>query len=69
MYSSHGTTMPCFEKGNAAIEDLESRLNPRKIRTDGDLSLFCQNLINNSIDNWRARWYDKWQYYMQGILY
>ena len=69
MYSSYGTTMPCFVKGNEAIESVEERFNPTGIRTDGDMSLFCQNLINNSIDNWRARWYDKWQYYMQGIFY
>ena len=27
------------------------------------------SLINNSIDHWRARWYDKFQYFMQGIFY
>ena len=69
MYSSHGSTMPCFEKGNQAIEELEDRFNPRSIRTDGDLSLLCQNLVNSTIDNWRGKWYDKWQYYMQGIFY
>lgn len=61
--------MPCFEKGSQAIESLEDRLNPPSIRTDGDISLFCQNLVNRTIDHWRGRWYDKWQYYMQGILY
>jgi phosphatidylinositol 4-kinase len=69
MYSSHGTTMPCFTKGSTVISDLEDRLAPAGLRTDGDLSLHCQSLVNSSIDNWRARWYDKWQYYMQGILY
>ena len=69
MYSSYGKTMPCFQKGDEAIEKLEERFNPPRVRTDADLSLYCQNLINSSVDNWRARWYDKWHYYAQGILF
>ena len=30
---------------------------------------FCYDLINSSIDNWRARWYDKFQYFLQKIYY
>jgi len=26
-------------------------------------------LIEMSIDNWRTKWYDKFQYYFQGIFY
>jgi phosphatidylinositol 4-kinase len=28
MYSGHGYTLPCFEKGEQAIYDLERRFNP-----------------------------------------
>ena len=33
------------------------------------MSEFCQGLINQSLDNWKTNWYDKWQYWAQGILY
>lgn len=69
MYSSSGATMPCFEKGELAIKDLESRFNPPEIMNDLLLSEHCQKLINLSLDNWRTRWYDKWQYWAQGIFY
>ncbi|CAD8090047.1 unnamed protein product [Paramecium primaurelia] len=68
MYSGHGYTLPCFSKGEIAIHDLESRFNP-PCSNDGEISVFTQNLINQSLDNWRAKWYDKFQYYFQGIFY
>ena len=30
MYSGHGRTLPCFEKGKKAIENLEKRFFPEK---------------------------------------
>jgi phosphatidylinositol 4-kinase B len=69
MYSSYGKTMPCFAKGDEAIYELEKRFNPPGVSNDAEISVYCQNLINSSIDNWRSRWYDKWQYYVQGIFY
>ncbi|CAD8090552.1 unnamed protein product [Paramecium primaurelia] len=68
MYSGHGYTLPCFSKGESAIHELESRFNPA-CSNDGEISVFTQNLINQSLDNWRAKWYDKFQYYFQGIFY
>ncbi|EDK31559.2 phosphatidylinositol 3-kinase (macronuclear) [Tetrahymena thermophila SB210] len=69
LYSGHGLTLPCFEKGEQCILDLEQRFNPPNISNDGELSMHCNMLINQSLDNWRARWYDKWQYFCQGIFY
>jgi phosphatidylinositol 4-kinase len=34
MYSSSGMTMPCFEKGEEAIRQLELRFNPQNVTTD-----------------------------------
>lgn len=31
MYSSHGTSLPCFMEGVQAITDLENRLNPPNV--------------------------------------
>lgn len=69
MYSSGGMTMPCFEKGENAIIEMEERFNPSNISNDAHLNLHCQKLIDHSLDNWAARWYDRWQYWAQGIFY
>ena len=64
MYKSQGDVMECFTKGEIAIEELENRFNP-----EGNVEDFCYELINNSLDNWRAKWYDKFQYFLQKIYY
>ena len=69
MYASSGMTMPCFEKGDEAIRQMELRFNPEGVATDGQLNLHCQKLINSSLDNWATKWYDRFQYLAQGIFY
>jgi phosphatidylinositol 4-kinase B len=34
MYSSSGSSMPCFEKGEQAILEMEARFNPPNIIGD-----------------------------------
>ncbi|CAD8050668.1 unnamed protein product [Paramecium sonneborni] len=68
MYTGHGTTLPCFQKGDQAIKELYARFNP-KVKSDAELYVHVQSLINKSLDNWRARWYDKFQYFAQGVFY
>lgn len=69
MYSSGGMTMPCFEKGEEAIKAMENRINPLGVENDPLLNNHCQKLINLSLDNWASRWYDRFQYFAQGIFY
>jgi phosphatidylinositol 4-kinase len=61
--------MPCFEKGELAITEMEKRFNPTDAINDAQLNLHCQKLIDRSLDNWRSKWYDRWQYLAQGIFY
>ncbi|EGR32366.1 phosphatidylinositol 4-kinase, putative [Ichthyophthirius multifiliis] len=68
-YCGYGQSLPCFEKGEQAIEELEVRFNPQNIHNDGEYYIYTQNLINQSLDHWRARWYDKYQYFFEGIFY
>ncbi|CAD8133838.1 unnamed protein product [Paramecium octaurelia] len=68
MYTGHGTTLPCFQKGEQALKELYARFNPR-VKSDAELFVHVQELINHSLDNWRARWYDKFQYFAQGVFY
>lgn len=41
LYSGHGYTLPCFEKGDNAIAELERRFNPPDIDSDAELNIFC----------------------------
>jgi hypothetical protein len=36
LYCGHGTSLPCFEKGELAIEELEKRFNPPGVENDGE---------------------------------
>lgn len=36
LYSSHGASLPCFEKGEEAIKALEERFNPKNIKIDSE---------------------------------
>ncbi|CAD8152555.1 unnamed protein product [Paramecium pentaurelia] len=67
MYSGQKNYMPCFKRGDKSITQLEERFFQYEDNTN--LNIICQNIINSSIDNWRAKWYDKYQYFVQGIFY
>ena len=69
MYCGHGKNLDCFEKGQEAIDNLKMRLNPQENMSNVDIKLFVDNLIRQSVDNWRTKWYDIFQYYVQGIFY
>ncbi|CAI5729398.1 unnamed protein product [Peronospora effusa] len=59
--------LPCFAGGKkAVIEGLRARLKPGA-RTS-TCQVFVNQLIDQSINNWRTRWYDKYQRTCLGIL-
>jgi phosphatidylinositol kinase/protein kinase (PI-3 family) len=58
--------LPCFAGGKkAVVEGLRARLKPGA-RTS-TCQLFVNQLIDQSINNWRTRWYDKYQRACLGI--
>ncbi len=69
MYCGHGNNLPCFLKGQDTIEELRQRFIPRKNMNKRDYISHVDKLIESSIDNWRTKWYDKFQYWFQGIFY
>ena len=69
MWCGHGKNLDCFEKGQEAINELKSRLNPKENLKKSDINRIIDDLINQSADNWRTRWYDIFQYHAQGIYY
>ena len=69
MWCGHGRNLDCFEKGQDAINELKLRLSPKECNKKKDLLKFVDRLIEQSVDNWRTKWYDIFQYYVQGIFY
>ena len=69
MWCGHGKKLDCFEKGQEAIDELKKRLNPKEGIHKKDLFKLVDELIGQSVDNWRTKWYDIFQYHVQGIFY
>ena len=76
MWCGHGTGLPCFENKQQTIDDLKERLSPRNFNKDShgnmdkkDCFNFVNSLISQSVDNWRTKCYDWFQYKVQGIFY
>ena len=69
MWYGHGKQLECFEMGQETIDALKSRLNPKDIISKKNIVKLVDNLIGQSVDNWRTKWYDIFQYYVQGIFY
>ena len=69
MWSGHGKNLDCFEKGQEAINELKTRLNPRDNMKKKEMERLSDDLINQSVDNWRTKMYDIFQYHSQGIYY
>ena len=69
MWCGHGRNLDCFEKGQDAINELKIRLNPKPNMKPVDMKKFVDNLVSQSVDNWRTKWYDIFQYHVQGIFY
>ena len=69
MWCGNGRNLNCFEGGQETIDNLRSRLDPKGCDKKVDIFKYVDNLIEQSIDNWRTKWYDIFQYYAQGIFY
>ena len=69
MWCGNGKKLDCFEKGEQAIIELKKRLNPKNDIHKKDIFKHVDDLIGQSVDNWRTKWYDIFQYYVQGIFY
>mmetsp|Transcript_27364 Transcript_27364/g.49251 ORF Transcript_27364/g.49251 Transcript_27364/m.49251 type:complete len:771 (-) Transcript_27364:140-2452(-) len=63
-----GATMPCFIGGEQAVIELRRRLTPRSKMSETDCRDYINQLIDESLGNWRTRWYDRYQYWCQNIL-
>lgn len=75
MLFGHGESLPCFKKSDYVLEEIRKRFYPfenikgKKNTSKTDYFKHVDSLIELSLDNWRTKWYDKYQYYFQGIFY
>ena len=69
MWCGHGKKLECFEMGQETIDALKTRLNPKDEMSKANIHKLVDNLIGQSVDNRRTKWYDIFQYYVQGIFY
>lgn len=68
MYCGHGNSLECFINGQETIDELKKRFIPNQNMKKRDYLEHVDMLISQSLGNWRTKWYDKYQYYVQGIL-
>ena len=71
MLMGHGESLPCFKRKDNVLDEIRERFYPFKKTkpTKADYFKHVDELIGLSIDNWRTKWYDTYQYYFQGIIY
>lgn len=66
--SGVGSSLACFSAGEETVIALKARLSPRPKMTGVDCATYINSLIDESLLNWRTRWYDRYQYWCQNIF-
>jgi hypothetical protein len=66
MYES-SPDLPCFIGGASCITELRQRLLLDQQVSSMEIIMHVNKLVDNSLDNWRMRWYDRAQRVFTGI--
>lgn len=69
MRTGSGASLGCFSGGEQATNGILERLIPRTNMSERDCKQYINDLIDESLDNWSTRCYDKFQYCCQNIFY
>ena len=69
MFMGQGKYFPCFIEKEIALTNLKERLRPKDNMSKQQKMKYMDDLLSKSIDNWTTTYYDKFQYYIQGIFY
>ena len=69
MFMGQGKYFPCFVEKENALKNLKDRLRPNDNMGKQQKIQYIDDLLSKSIDNWTTNYYDKFQYYIQGIFY
>ena len=68
MRTGTGAGLPCFTGGDA-IDELKKRLMPQEVMGKAACKYYINSLIDDSLECWTTRCYDRFQYCCQGIFY
>ena len=69
MFMGQGKYFPCFVEKENSLKNLKDRLRPSDTMSKQQKIQYIDDLLSKSIDNWTTNYYDKFQYYIQGIFY
>jgi phosphatidylinositol kinase/protein kinase (PI-3 family) len=63
-----GDSLPCFIGGEQAMVALRDRFKTAVDMSQADCREYINRIIDESLDHWRTRWYDRYQYCCQNIV-
>ena len=69
MYCGYGKKLECFKSGDDTLSKLRERFKPKKNMKKRDYLALVDSLIQEALSSWTTKWYDKYQYYFEGIFY
>ena len=69
MYCGYGKKLECFKSGEMTLEKLRQRFKPKNDMKKRDYLALVDSLIQEALSSWRTKWYDKYQYFFEGIFY
>ena len=69
MYCGYGKKLECFKSGDSTLTKLKERFRPKKDMKKREYLALVDSLIQEALSSWRTKWYDKYQYFFEGIFY
>ena len=69
MYCGYGKKLECFKSGDSTLTKLKERFRPKKDMKKREYLALADSLIQEALSSWRTKWYDKYQYFFEGIFY
>ena len=69
MYCGYGKKLECFKSGDLTLTKLRQRFKPKKDMKKREYLALVDSLIQEALSSWRTKWYDKYQYFFEGIFY
>jgi len=69
MYCGYGKKLECFKGGDSTLTKLRQRFRPKNDMKKREYLALVDSLIQDALSSWRTKWYDKYQYFFEGIFY
>ena len=69
MYCGYGKKLECFKSGDLSLTKLREKKKKKKNMKKTEYLALVDELIQQALTSWRTKWYDKYQYFFEGIFY